>query len=781
MRVDVARWVGIGLTCATLQAAAAFPATTLRVRDVAGLHRALARAANDATVQRIELASGRYALAAPLVLDERFSRRGLAPFDIGAAPGAQVVLSGAVPLPPLQWQPWQGGIWRARLANKTFQRLWLGERELTRARYPDRDPKLPMGGTASDATAPERVARWKDPAGGVLHAIHGARWGGVQVPILGKNADGTLRWGAQVGNNRAMPPSDQLRWVDNILDELDAPDEWYLDAREGWLYVQTRRGKPPATGFRASATEALIRIEGRQTDVAHIRVRGLAFEDTEPTFLKAIEPLLRSDWTFYRVGAVTVERARDVAVEDSDFRALGGHAVVISGRAERVRVSGNHIRDIGGTAIAFVGRASAVRSPLYEYHQRMAVSAIDPVPGPLTDDYPKDSAAVDNLIHDIGTIDKQAAGVQIAMAARIDVDHNSLYALPRAAINVGDGTWGGHRITHNDAFDTVRESGDHGSFNSWGRDRWWHPDRAEMDRRMSSDRWLAALDPMAPIVIRRNRWRCDHGWDVDLDDGASNYLIEQNLMLAGGLKLREGFNRIVRNNIFINSGFHPHVWFADSGDVFEANIVMRAHEPVKIEHWGRRVDGNAFTREVDLRQTQAGGSDARSVTGDPRFANPAAGDFTVTNAALMQAIGFQNFSLDDFGVRPARLRALARTSAITMPDAAATEVPREAPRELAVGLRIKSVETPGEQSAAGLPTRQGVRVLAVNEGSLAQAAGLRADDVIVGQGRDAAGGWQPLNDAAALVAALQATTTQAGIDLVLMRNQARRHLRLKLR
>jgi len=51
----------------------------------------------------------------------------------------------------------------------------------------------------------------------------------------------------------------------------------------------------------------------------------------------------------------------------------------------------------------------------------------------------------------------------------------------------------------------------------------------------------------------------------------------------------------------------------------------------------------------------------------------------------------------------------------------------------------------------------------------------------VGQGRDAAGGWQPLNDAAALVAALQATTTQAGIDLVLMRNQARRHLRLKLR
>jgi hypothetical protein len=755
-------------------------AKSVTVRDGPSLAAALQQARADRRIRQIQLASGHYALTAPIVIDEALSGSAEKPFELAAAPGARPVLSGALPLPALAWQPWQNGIWRTRLRQAPFQRLWLGDRELTRARYPDFNAKLPMGGTAADATAPERVARWRDPAGGVLHAIHGAHWGGLQVPILGKNPDGTLRWGAQVGNNRVMPPSDKLRWVDNILEELDAPGEWYLDAREGWLYLQPVSGKPPATGFRASATEALIRIEGRLTDVAHVRVRGLGFQDTEPTFLKSTEQLLRSDWTFYRVGAVTVERARDVAVEDSDFRALGGHAVVVSGRAERVRVAGNHIRDIGGTAIAFVGRASAVRSPLYEYHQRLEVAAIDPVPGPLTDDYPKDSAAVDNLIHDIGSIDKQAAGVQIAMAARIDVDHNSFYALPRAAVNVGDGTWGGHRITHNDAFDTVRESGDHGSFNSWGRDRWWHPDRAEMDRRMANQRWLAALDPLAPIVIRRNRWRCDHGWDVDLDDGASNYIIEQNLMLAGGLKLREGFNRIVRNNIFVNNGFHPHVWFADSGDVFEGNIVMRAHEPVRIEHWGRRVDGNAFTQVADLRKTQAGGSDANSIAGDPRFANAAAGDFTVTNNSLMQAISFQNFPMDDFGVRPARLRALAKAPNITPPARAADEA-LEAPRELPVGLTVKSVETLGEQSAAGLPTRQGVRVLVVKDGSLAQAAGLRMDDVIVGQGRDPASGWTPLNDAAALAAALQAAPAEAGIDLVLMRNQARRHLRLKLR
>ncbi|NIA56483.1 hypothetical protein HAV22_22910 [Massilia sp. TW-1] len=77
-------------------------------------------------------------------------------------------------------------------------------------------------------------------------------------------------------------------------------------------------------------------------------------------------------------------------------------------------------------------------------------------------------AVTGNHIHDIGTIDKQAAGVQIETVARIRVDHKSIYDGPRAGIDVGDGNRGGHRITHNDVFDTVLESGDHGAFNSRG-------------------------------------------------------------------------------------------------------------------------------------------------------------------------------------------------------------------------------------------------------------------------------------------------------------------------
>lgn len=753
----------IMLLAALLTALAGAHADTVNVRDARALTAALEQARTDKRITRIELAAGTYELPAPIVIDERLSGTATTPFVLAGAPGARVVLSGAQRLAALDWQAWQGGIWRARYRGRPFQRLWLRERMLVRSRYPNLDPRTDALVGAADATAPERVARWRDPAGAVLHALHGNGWGGLQVPILGKNADGSLHYGAQVGNNRAMPPSERARFVENVFEELDAPGEWFDDRKAGWLYLKPYvPGRPPARGLRAGALDALVRIEGRAADVRHVSVRNLVLRDSEPTFLKAVEPLLRSDWKFARSGALTIENASDVDVADSEFVDLGGHAVVVNGRAARVRIARNHIHAIGASAIAFVGRPDAVRSPLFEYHDSLALAAIDRTPGPKSDAYPKDSVAEDNLIHDIGLIDKQAAGVQLAMAARITIDHNAIYQVPRAGINVGDGTWGGHRITHNDIFDTVLESGDHGAFNSWGRDRYWHPDSAEMARRVAAEPALALLDAVEAIVIKGNRFRCDHGWDIDLDDGASHYLIEDNLLLAGGLKLREGFVRTVRNNIIVNNTFHPHVWFDDSGDVFEGNLVMAPYQPVGIKRWGRSVNRNLFVASADLRAAQAFGVDADSVAGDPLFVNPAAGDYTVANAALAARAGFVNFPMNDFGVRPARLKALARQPVFGAPSPQVQGAARETPVTLA-GLTLKSVETLGEQSAAGLPTKAGVIVLAVDPGSQGEAAGLLVRDVIVHVGKE------PVGDSTSL---LRLLARHQDLTLQVVRNQA---------
>ena len=774
------------LACAAAPAAyarAAKPvAQSVRlVRSTAELTQALADA-RKARVQTIRLAAGRYTLGAPIVIDAALSGTPAAPFTIEAAAGARVELTGARDLPKLSWELQADGVWRAPLKTRPFMRLWLGDRGLILARYPDYDPaKSPFGGVSAGATSAERVARWSNPDGAVLHALHGSRWGDVHVPILGKNPDGTLRFGSAVGNNRAAPPSVNERFVENVREELDSPAEWYYDQNAGYLYFKPEGdGPPPATGFRAGESEELIRVVGKPGAPVHdIRVSGLAFRGTEPTYMKTTEPLLRSDWMFHRGGAVLIADADRVTVEGSDFKDLGGNAIVVSGHARQVVIRRNLIARIGASAIAFVGLPTAVRTPLLEYSENAPLDSIDRTPGPKTDDYPADSIAEDNLIHDIGLVEKQSAGVQIAMSARITVNHNSIYRVPRAGINVGDGTWGGHQITNNDVFDTVRESGDHGAYNSWGRDRFWHSDRAEMDRRTMADRSLVKLDVRETIVLRHNRFHCDHGWDVDLDDGSSNYLIEDNLMLTGGLKFREGFDRTARNNIMLNNTFHPHVWFANSEDVFTRNIVMAAYQPILMKSWGKLVDYNFFATAADLKLAQENGTDSHSLAGNPKFVAPARGNYSVAADSPALRIGFRNFRMDDFGVRDPRLRAMAERPKLPEPVLAPAANQLETPRTFA-RMTVKSVQTLGEQSAAGLPDISGVLVLTVEPGSGAAAAGLKSGDVIRAIVGSPEAPGQDVKTAAAFITAAQGRRWQGSIIVDVFRNQRSQRLTLSL-
>jgi S1-C subfamily serine protease len=141
----------------------------------------------------------------------------------------------------------------------------------------------------------------------------------------------------------------------------------------------------------------------------------------------------------------------------------------------------------------------------------------------------------------------------------------------------------------------------------------------------------------------------------------------------------------------------------------------------------------------------------------------------VTNASLAAKVGFVNFPMHDFGVRSARLKALALTPTFPVPGRRVEEGATETPRTVA-GLTLKSIETLGEQSAAGLGSKAGVLVLAVEAGSSADAAGYRPRDVIVGTVDGGA-----ITDTTSFMAALAERKGEAG--LVVVRNQTTLRLR----
>jgi len=272
-------------------------------------------------------------------------------------------------------------------------------------------------------------------------------------------------------------------------------------------------------------------------------------------------------------------------------------------------------------------------------------------------------------------------------------------------------------------------TGDHGSFNSWRSDRFWglkDAPAAELPK-------LALLDMVKPNVIRNSRWRCDHGWDVDLDDGSSNYEIYNNLFLHGGLKLREGFHRKVWNNIAVNNSLHPHVWYENSGDEVTRNIWMGAYRPavMKIAKWGKEVDYNLFTTsEADRARFAANGCDAHSLVGDPQFVDAATGDFRVKDGSPALKLGFQNFPMDRFGVRSPRLRAIARTPEIPAVKTSTGESSAATTEARWLGATLRSL-IHYEFSAIGVAAdAEGVFVADAPAQSAAFLAGLRRGDFI---------------------------------------------------
>ncbi|MRI02235.1 PDZ domain-containing protein [Kriegella sp. EG-1] len=636
----------------------------------------------------------------------------------------------------LKWTKKNQNIWQAKLPDSIeVDQLFVNNKKQILARYPNYDEEGGhWQGHAADAIAPERIKKWSNPVGAIFHVMHAGEWGGFHFQVVGvdENVEAILEGGHQNNRKRAGIHK-TYRMVENIFEELDSPGEWFLNKENHILnYWPINEENITESVFEGVRLKNLITLKGsEEKPVKNIVIEGIKFEHAQRTIQEKYEPLLRSDWTIYRGGAVFIEGSEQVKINNCEFANLGGNAIFVSNYNRNINIEGNHIYNCGASGISFVGNPEAVRSPSFQYHEFVEFSKLDTIKGPLNNDYPSKSVVDNNLIYRIGRLEKQTAGVEISMAMDITVRNNSIYEVPRAGINISEGTWGGHIIEYNDVFKTVLESGDHGSFNSWGRDRFWHPNRTTMDTLVVKNPEMPICDAIHTTIIRNNRFKCEHGWDIDLDDGSSNYKIYNNVCLNGGLKLREGFYRTVENNVIINNGFHPHVWFKNSGDIFRRNIVMTDHKDIRLQAWGKEVDYNLFPDEKALFKAQQNGTDQNSSFGNPIFINPKIGDYTVQENSPALTVGFKNFSMDSFGVKKPKLRKLSKQPTLPELWSLVGSEDKEMNTGNWLGGSLKNIETIAERSAFGLSKTAGVLLNEIEEHSIITNSELEVGDVII--------------------------------------------------
>ena len=363
---------------------------------------------------------------------------------------------------------------------------------------------------------------WKRPQTGVIHTFQCGYWGNWQFSIKDRDMTSrqiTFEYG---GFQEARGCAQGANWyVENIFEELDSPGEWYFDDLTDILYYYPNV-TAPKSGI-GSNLDAVISIRGFiDNPIINVTLNNLIFAHTAPTYFKSYEVPSGGDWSIHRQGTVFIEGTENLVLHNCTFDSVGGNGVFVSNYNRDTVIAGNEFKYAGDSAIAVVGSAKL----------------IDGTDG----NQPRGTKVIGNLAHEFGIWGKQTSFYIQAKACQTELRGNVFFNGPRAGINFNDGFGGGNLLQYNLGFNMVRETGDHGVFNSWDRQPF-----------LTDARTGAPSLIQAQTNITRNFFINNYHstWPIDHDDGSCYFYDTYNFLVYGGYKNYLGHTKIVELNTYI--------------------------------------------------------------------------------------------------------------------------------------------------------------------------------------------------------------------------------------
>ncbi len=395
------------LLCLPLFATASFSATTIHIapggddaatgaadaplRTFTGARdhvRALRAAGNlPAGGVTIEVASGEYALNAPLALTQEDSGTAASPIVWRAAKPGEVLIAGSRVVPSLS--PVSDAAILDRLPEEARGQIYSAD--LKALGITDYGSPEAGGLSLLYNGDPMTLARWPNDdftrimelKGGEEVTIHGikgdkigkwvydgdrpARW--VNEPDAWVHGYWFWDWSDQRHKVKAIDTTahtieveepyhgygyrkDQWYYAFNLLSEIDRPGEWYLDRGTGVLYVWPP-SDPKTADIRVTLLNDLITMQ----DVSHVSFEGFRLEGSrkQAVGVSGGESVRLANCTLVNIAgdAVIVRGGKNHTVEGCEFTKLGGGAISMDG-GDRPTLTpaghvarNNHIHDYG--------------------------------------------------------------------------------------------------------------------------------------------------------------------------------------------------------------------------------------------------------------------------------------------------------------------------------------------------------------------------------------------------------------------------------------------------
>lgn len=436
-------------------------------------------------------------------------------------------------------------------------------------------------------------------------------------------------------------PGDRY-FVENVLEELDSPGEWYLNRRTGQLFYWPPAEASMQPNVVAPVLGRIVQVLGdaaAKRKVGWLRFSGLTFQETDYSPDDGC-----AGYGMGNDGVVFLKEAAECVIENCTFRSIGKYAVCLSGgRAHRL--SGNDISDSAEGGVLLLKSAGNTVS--------------------------------DNHIHHCGSVYKHIGGVILEEAGTDDnrIAHNLIHDISRYGISLKSPGLR-NRVEYNRILNTSLETCDTGGIEVTQQDREFRSGSV-IHNNVVGDSIGYSSDGPKPVFM---------SWGIYLDSFAGGYTVTHNVTYRsshGGLMLQGGKDNRVENNIFVDS-VYSQLYISNfannsTGLVFQRNVVAYSNPTAVLMASGRldesviRLDRNlyfhaagkdpVFPGGASFADWQKRGFDRNSALADPRFVDPARDNYALRPESPAWKLGFEPIDTSRVGLLRDRCRCSIRPAA----------------------------------------------------------------------------------------------------------------------
>lgn len=376
------------------------------------------------TPVEILIRGGTYYLASALTLGPEDSGTRKCPVTYAAFPGEKPLLSGGRRI--TVWKKAEGALWTADVPGVKkgewyLRQLFVNGKRRQRARLPDRGffhivAVAPESSKTAFQFKPGDIKPWKHLNDVEVIAFDAWNVSRQRIARVDEKAH-MVTFSAARSYAFGRWDRHQRYYIENAVEGLDSPGEWYLDRSTGALtYWPLAHENLRKADVIAPALRQLVRFEGKietqeKEYVRHITLRGLTFFHTSTEGFGGA-------WGSSRSGSVIMmEGVEHCAVEGCCVCDVGNAGIHLGRFSKHNRIGGNEITRAGGSGIIIFG------------------GGFDPKDKET--DETRFNTISNNHIHRCGFIHHDGVGINLVKASDNVISHNHIHGISYTGITIG--------------------------------------------------------------------------------------------------------------------------------------------------------------------------------------------------------------------------------------------------------------------------------------------------------------------------------------------------------